>query len=290
MIGHRLRYSSLAAFIGIALLIAPSAAPATVGYLTGPSQDDPLEIAIRFMQENHAALGLTAEDVSEWRVTDHYATEHNGVTHVYFQQQLAGIGVHAGILNVNVSSDGRVFNPGSRFVPNLADSVNALAPLITAETAVRSAADSLGLEAPEAISPVQTIGGPSQAVVFSGAGLSMRDIPVKLVLLPVGTSDVRLAWDVQIEPDDQHYWQVQVDAISGRTLKKTNHVLNDSYKVFEWPAESPIHVRPPNPLPPGDGRTVVTEAATDPMASPFGWHDLDGLSGADTVTTEGNNV
>lgn len=290
MIGHRLRFGSLVAFMGIALLAAPPAAQATVGYLTGPSQADPLEIAISFMQENHAALGLTAEDVSEWVVTNHFVTKHNGVTHVYFQQQLAGIGVHAGILNVNVSSDGRVFNPGSRFVPNLADSVNALVPRITAEMAVRSAADSLGLVAPEAISPVQSIGGPSQAVVFSGAGLSMRDIPVKLVLLPVGTSDVRLAWDVQIEPDDQHYWQVQVDAISGRTLKKTNHVLSDSYKVFEWPAESPIHVRPPNPLPPGDGRTVVTEAAADPTASPFGWHDLDGLPVADTVTTEGNNV
>ena len=52
-----------------------------------------------------------------------------------------------------------------------------------------------------------------------------------------------------------------------------------SYNVFAIPVESPFH---------GD-RTVVSEPA-DPVASPFGWHDTDGVEGPEFTITRGNNV
>ncbi len=58
------------------------------------------------------------------------------------------------------------------------------------------------------------------------------------------------------------------------------------YTVYPAPIESPNHT---TPLPPADGRTLVV-APADTTASPFGWHDLDGLPGPDTTTLEGNNV
>ena len=49
-------------------------------------------------------------------------------------------------------------------------------------------------------------------------------------------------------------------------------VANDSYNVFELPKENP-----------NDGsRTLVVDPA-DPTASSFGWHDTDGVSGAEST-------
>jgi hypothetical protein len=55
--------------------------------------------------------------------------------------------------------------------------------------------------------------------------------------------------------------------------------------VYARPLESPAHATPATPL---DGRVVVS-APADAVASPFGWHDVDGRPGADFVTTRGNN-
>lgn len=73
-------------------------------------------------------------------------------------------------------------------------------------------------------------------------------------------------------------------------LKVENESLTpldgSSYRVYPFPVESPNHVAP---LPPADGRTLVNEPA-DATASPFGWHDTDGIVGAEFTTTQGNNV
>jgi extracellular elastinolytic metalloproteinase len=236
------------------------------------------------LEANRARFGLTAADLTGMTVSDAYASRHNGVTHVYWLQRHAGIAVFNGIANVNVKADGSLVHIGSRFVPNLAGSVNATVPLVSASDAVRRAAEHLGLIA-GSLAVARTIGGAEQAVVFTGDGFSRSEVPAKLTFYKT-----RLAWDVAIEPDSLHYWEVLVDAVTGAILFKYNHVQSDSYKVFAWPAESPNHLRPSQPKPPADGREVVTDAAANAVASPFGWHDLNGVAGADTVDTSGNNV
>ncbi len=62
-------------------------------------------------------------------------------------------------------------------------------------------------------------------------------------------------------------------------------VLN-RYKVYQQPAESPNHVPP---FPPADGRVSVDNPAS-PTASPYGWHDTNGVAGAEYTITRGNNV
>lgn len=68
------------------------------------------------------------------------------------------------------------------------------------------------------------------------------------------------------------------------------------YAVFEIPAEYPYENNDPtdpgDDVPPGDpegGRTVVSDPE-DATASPFGWHDTDGVGGAEFTTPRGNNV
>ncbi|MBI1226879.1 MAG: T9SS type A sorting domain-containing protein [Bacteroidetes bacterium] len=63
-------------------------------------------------------------------------------------------------------------------------------------------------------------------------------------------------------------------------------MVGNEYKVYPQPYESPYYG---TPAPPGDGRVLVSDPAS-PLASPFGWHDTNGVPGPEFTTTQGNNV
>ena len=253
------------------------------------AKPDAVAIAEQHVRGNLGSMGLTSADIAEWRVSDRYSTAHNGVTHVYFLQRLNGIEVLNGIMNVNVSRTGGVLNVGNRFIPHLSEVANTSVPQITADQAVRAAAAHLKLSVGEvSLAPLSAAAGPMQELAFAPGSLARRPIKARLQYLAVGRG-ARLVWDIQIQPDSNHYWHVEVDAADSTVIRKFNLVKNDSYKVYEQPAESPNHVGG-LPVPPGDGRTIVSGSAANLTASPFGWHDTNGLAGADTADTTGNNV
>ncbi|MBI5858457.1 MAG: M36 family metallopeptidase, partial [Sphingobacteriales bacterium] len=78
-----------------------------------------------------------------------------------------------------------------------------------------------------------------------------------------------------------------MDKSNNITKKKFTPFFADgsSYSVYPYPVESPNHTVP---LPPADGRVTVNEPST--AGSPFGWHDTNGVVGAEFTTTQGNNV
>src|SRR5687768_533183 len=134
----------LAAAVALGLATATALLATTAS--AAPPAFDPVQIAKRHVQEHRASLGLTAGDLADWVVSDSYTTRHNGLTHVYLQQRLNGIEVLNGLINVNVNRAGRVVGPvGNGFVSRLAQVVNAGAPAVTANEAVRRAATNLGL-------------------------------------------------------------------------------------------------------------------------------------------------
>ncbi len=65
------------------------------------------------------------------------------------------------------------------------------------------------------------------------------------------------------------------------TIEVAHNLLAGSYRVFPLPYESPTA--------PGATHTLVSDP-DDSTASPFGWHDTNGVIGAELTTTEGNNV
>ncbi len=120
--------------------------PGEISYLTEASSDQPLAIVSSLLQERHQELGLTLADTATtaYVVSDLYKSDHNGVTHVYLQQTHQGIRVHNSYVNSNVTSDGRVLNLTSAFIPGLSQVVNGTEPSLTAAQAVNAAADYLG--------------------------------------------------------------------------------------------------------------------------------------------------
>ena len=281
---------STRALVCCAALLLAAGAEAS---LTGPAAGDPADIARDYIAAHAAELGLSSPDLAEATLRDRYTSEHNGLTHLYFVQRLDGIEVLDGVLAVHVAADGSIVHLANRFHGDLAGSVPFRQPTIGAAAAVETAAAHLGLAAP-ALAVVETPGGPAQKVVFAGSGISRREIPAGLAWLSIGPGRAHLVWQVAIEPDESHYWEVAVDATNGAVLGAENLVLADSYRVYELPLESPNHH--PDTLPPGDGRSVVGTVGApgvspaDPGASPFGWHDTPAGTPPAAIPTAGNNV
>ena len=259
--------------LGACCLLAAVASPLA-------AQGTPRDIAVQHLSARATALGLTADDLVGKVVTDEYRSANNGITHVHFRQKLGGIEVANGTIIVNVGPGGRVLSVGNRFVGNLSARVTVRQPGIDPETAIRAAAEALGLEVSGSLFEVATIGGPAREARYSPAGLSLEEIPVKLAYYALDSGEVRLAWEMNIRQVDQrHWWQLWVDAVSGELLARNDWIAQDSYEVFALPKESPSD----------GGRSVELDPA-ESTASPYGWHDVDGVAGAEYSTTRGNNV
>ncbi|MFN7116561.1 MAG: T9SS-dependent M36 family metallopeptidase [Saprospiraceae bacterium] len=284
-------------------------------------QQTPLDIALRYLEQEHHRWQLDKADVADVLVSNQYQTRHNGVTHVYFLQRHAGIPVHDAILSVHITVNGKVGFANSRFIPQLASKINAKAPLVTPLQSIIYAARQL--ELPGKAAPVFVEQTEQNELIFEDENISRVPIKVKLMYQAIADGSVRLAWDLAIrQVNTPDYWSVRVDALTGALLAKDNWTVycnfdaveghqhhenctaeapalrfletkqallqnhytpngvdDAQYNVFPIPVESPIH---------GQRQLVVSPA--NPLASPYGWHDTNGVPGAEFRITRGNNV
>jgi len=111
------------------------------GFLSGPSSDEPLQIAIDYARSHAGDLGLSAGDLDHFVVTDQYTSANNGVTHLYLRQTYRGLEVLGADLHANIATDGRVINLAGSFVPGLVDT--AKAALAAAEASLARARTNL---------------------------------------------------------------------------------------------------------------------------------------------------
>ncbi len=280
----------------------------------------PLDIALRHLEQNRNELQLTTTDISNYYISDLYTSKHNGVTHVYLYQTHKDIPVHNAIININILPNGKVLNMGNRFVADLKSRVNSSSPSITPEQAIQKVIDHFQINTSEVLRLQEKES--DHHYIFKKDGIALEPIPVKLAYEPMDDKSVRLSWNVKLyELDAQHWWIARVDAQTGALLAYDDRVIHcdfsekngtcedeshshglkkaksknnqsttkaqsnlktglaNSYNVFPMPIESPNH---------GDRELVVDPA--DPVASPLGWHDTDGVSGPEYTITRGNNV
>lgn len=294
-------------------------------FLTGPNPGDAVEIALVYLRQNAPALGLTLADLEDLVVRDHYTSSFNGVTHLYFRQRHQGIEVDNGDLNVNVASNGAVISVGNRFVSNLAAKINTVAPAYTAIAAAGQAAQYLRLPVTEPFRVLYERDGPAPEVTVSDGGIAKEPISLKLMFLRQPNDVVRLAWRALIHTrEGNHAWKVGVDAENGALIDKVDIILHHkgdrkaAATLQDDPAppdddvaadaSEPMAKQPASPLTtptyrvfalplehPDDGPGLPTSQTllrnpADSLASPYGWHDIDGRPGHEFNDTRGNNV
>jgi extracellular elastinolytic metalloproteinase len=257
-----------------------------VGYLSAAkSREDALTVALDYVQQNLAVLGLEESDLAEYEVTDRVYSKVTGATHIYLRQVCRGIPVYNGQLHINVNRDGRVISVNNAFVPGISRITAELMPAIDLGGAVEKAAAHLGIPLAGTPAVVKEAEGVVRKSAVDQKGISREKIEGQLMWLPIREGMVRLVWNFQVHTlDKQHMYDLTVD--ENGVWTRFDWTSSDSYRVYARPAESPNHASPPAPA---DGRTLVTNPANS-TASPFGWHDTNGAAGAEFTTTQGNNV
>lgn len=254
------------------------------------------------LRQQQTSLGLTAKDVIDWTVTSS-STDKKGITYLYIEQSAHGLPIHGAVASFAVRS-GEVVSFGDRLCRDANGKAPPPVPTLSATDALRSAAASLGLPAAEP--HVQRVLS-THHLMLDGAGISLDPIAAKLIYEAMPNGRIALAWDLTIRSlTGNNWWHVAVDAHTGTIVRNNDYILHcamsrsgattyralddlalptappgsgAAYRVFPFPTESPSH----------GPHTLVTNPA-DPVASPFGWHDVNGIDGAEFTTTQGNNV
>jgi extracellular elastinolytic metalloproteinase len=280
-----------------------------------------LEIAQQYVQEQRGEWKASANDLRDLVVSDNYVSSHNKVTHIYFIQRYQGIEILNGVINVNITKEGKVLFAGFNGVTNVESKVNAITATLTPQEALDAAVEYLKLEKPARWQALAS--AKHNTYLFDKNEVAYENIKVKLQFVPINTKALRLAWLVEIEPKKgQDLWNIAVDAVTGTVIQKFsltahcsfhNHnaargyefyhncidqqaqkeakntpsyspnfiVANPvaTYNVFKLPVESPVH----------GSRAMAYDTLYTP-ASPYGWHDVNGVAGAEFTITRGNNV
>ncbi len=271
------------------------------------AQDD-LNVIKDYLNAQRNALNLTQEDINDPVLKSSSFSKSMRVQVAYVNQSLEGIEVHNSTSRFAIK-DQQVYSTRLGFVSDLGSKVNTTSPSISAENAVRKAAQSFGLTP----ASIEVLSAQGHDYLISAAELSQNDIPVSLVFQKVTDQQYRLAWDLSIYLlDSTHYYSVRIDAQNGSVLETHDWVLHcdfghgnhqhnaaesvlfnaeatsmapvggaSGYRVFPIPYSSPLD---------GSDEFVFDIDAVDPASSPFGWHDTDGVVGAEYTYTRGNNV
>ncbi len=284
----------------------------------------PFDQGLRFIEKEYANWGLDRTDIINLGVSSMYTNKRNGVTHIYFIQKHQGIEVYNAITSVHVTPEGKTFNVGNRFVPNLKAKINATSPSLSAQEALQAALGHLGLSTNQALRLNEQIS--DKEFVFDKGDFAHTDVNVKLKYQLTNDQTVRLAWHLAVDQlDRKDYWSVRIDAQTGELLDKNNWMVHcqfvdDPYHNHDRSCNAHLHnhgtksvkkvleseaavltgrysvfgemlegVNSPHESPiHGDYNLLVNPHS--PSASPFGWHDTNGADGAEFTITRGNNV
>lgn len=265
----------------------------------GFSQDNSaLNTVKQYLNTEAARLGLSFSDLNDLKLNTHYLNEKNNVEYTYVQQAYGGYPIYNAIANFAVKN-GKVLHMNETFQKNLqqrignqqAIDMNLMAELMA-----------------------QNLGFTLNETAFLNTNFTND-----LMYYPTEDGKINLSWIIHLNmkiDNELKIMEVIANAQTGQIYDQHNHLLscsfsevpfdnpltehkksekvawlnqqyisnatlndNAQYRVYELPVEAPTF---------GD-RTMVVNPA-DPIASPFGWHDTNGVVGPESTLTRGNNV
>ncbi len=275
------------------------------------AQEEQLDIVQQYLLST-GPYDLKIEDLAGWQISHSHVSNTSGAQYLYIQQYWKAIPIDNAILVAVFDKTNNLRFTKSGFVKNTA-SANTNVQSISRDQALAKAISHLALDISPQIISTEKIEGATQKIIYEIPNLSYDPVDISLVYLYSPKNNLRLHWQVRIVTlDGLHHWIIFVDAQTGRISKKRDLTIHcsfdaecasptapsynaedqryktsgntlsinpDSYRVYAQPIESPNH---------GDS-TIETNPA-DATASPFGWHDTDGIAGAEYTITRGNNV
>jgi len=243
-------------------------------------------------------------------LTKSFTSSNSNIVHSYYNQVIDGIEVYNAVSNISRLADGTSFHSNVRAHEVKVDVASAIVQKLDALQLTQNHFNlpELGIAVLD-----NTLKNSGLVSRYNDPSLSARQVAVKPVYYPDG-GELRLAWSVAFEKIDNQFWHdVIVSAVDGQIIRQVdwtmecsfghddvcssfdgdhdhNHIhdlkshsfsSDGSYTVYALPLESP-----------SEGVRTVELAPWENAvtASPYGWHDTDGVMGAEFTITRGNNV
>lgn len=252
---------------------------------------------------------LSPADVEGYFVTSNYTQRGTGSSHAYLTQTAHGHEIFNAILQIHLSADGKLYS-NTRFVTDKLAKTNASAPTLDAQTALDKALKTLEVDL--GAQTLQTV--PQEhpdRLWFENESLFRNPIRSTLGYERVGER-LLLVYKFIVEPrSTSDMWNIRVDALTGKIVAINNRTLhcqdshlhsstcitphvakettacmapekalaNASYRAYPLGVESPLY-----------GNRALLTGVENATASPFGWHDDNGVAGEEYTITRGNNV
>ncbi|MFT5287612.1 MAG: hypothetical protein ACI8TQ_003800 [Planctomycetota bacterium] len=265
--------------------------------LTEPNGFTPRGAVSNFVGSYTGLFEIAPTELGDARMEREFVTEHNGVTHFTYQQQIDGIDIWGAELKANVTADGALINISSTMIPRPEEGFATPTATFDASDALAAAAANAGIEMTAVLRPASEPVG----VALKQTWISTEDfranstISSELIWFALTRTQVHPAWKVVIPvPGIGHTYETIVDATNGSILRRWDglhfYQSTENLTVNVWTDDSPQPGSPGNPTPNGFQfplvpRTLVTVTpAMITDASPDGWID-DGDN-----ETIGNNV
>jgi uncharacterized repeat protein (TIGR01451 family) len=271
-----------------------------------------VEIAKKHIKSKADIWNLESSDYEGLMISSE-ATSDKGITYLYLQQTYQNIPVRNAMMTLILDKTGAVLSDAHSFTDHLDDKINTIKPSISSSQAVIAGAQHFGIRLKE--NPTLELRTENGNDKYQQPELSKSPIEVVLKYELVDDKLI-LVWNLSLDmANSADYWDLNIDATSGKLISKqnltsycafhpnrfknhddcgitsdidahqhhydlqTNMANPAKYNVFKLPVESPKH----------GSRTYVTDDQF-PQASPYGWHDTNGVAGAEFTITKGNNV
>ncbi len=273
-----------------------------------------IDLAKRTLAESFEKYGLEIDEIDQFLVSDHYVSSYHNATHLYLWQTHKEVPVYNGLITIGIQDD-EIYNIQSAAVRGLPSKVIDRPVALGPEDAIQAAGEQLGFPNNEDFTLIET--KRANSFVYASASFASNNIPVYLCYDLNAEGMYELGWNVDLDIPGSDYYSVRVSAADGKILTKNNYtvycshdvdlshshtnrckldfskeqgtnatntalvnsMMGGTYRVYPAPGESPNHI----------DHQLVTDPA-DLVASPFGWHDTDGVEGAEETITNGNNV
>jgi hypothetical protein len=240
---------------------------------------------------------------------EHQHTDSRGFTHVYLRQTYNGKDIFNAYAAVHLNKTGElVHKTGQFFNVNISPAKAKLA----FNSAVEMAAASKNLSLPTSSFKTQQIINGKIAIESSNTS-SEKILAKEGYLFENGI--LRPVWQVELYEDATNdWWCMYLDANSGEKIAEhsytthcnLNHIVSSNpdaigynFTFSEEPKGFTLEKNANSPkyrawsLPyetPAKGQRKLLNHEFDSEASPFGWHDTNGVAGPDLFVTRGNNV
>ena len=208
--------------------------------LTQPSPEAAEARGRSFIKEQRALFHLGDDEVNSLRTRRQDRTAHNGLTHLTYEQQVAGIDLFQGRFSVHLDRRGAVLAADGELMPAAASHINRTDARLSSAEALRLAAQATNTELAVTIAPQRESATAERKISFGAVPGVATAASARLVYFPLAAKSLRLAWEFTLwMQDTPDVYLIVLDAERGSLLYRQNHTNYENPHGLVYTDDSP---------------------------------------------------